>query len=126
MAAEAIALIKELATTNRLWGAERLRGELLKLGIRVAKTTVQRHPRRPTAAPRRPDLGDVPAQPYPRDLGLRLPPGPVAGAGTVLLPPALGLSGATTGRTGATAVLTVALYTAGGIAVGAVYQALPN
>ncbi len=49
MAAEAIALIKELATTNRLWGAERLRGELLKLGIRVAKTTIQRHPRRPPA-----------------------------------------------------------------------------
>jgi len=34
-----------MAVANRLWGAERIRGELLKLGIRVAKTTVQRHMR---------------------------------------------------------------------------------
>ncbi len=34
---ETIALIKEMASTNRLWGAERIRGELLKLGIRVCK-----------------------------------------------------------------------------------------
>ena len=38
--------------------------------------------------------------------------GLVAGAGAVLLPPYLGLSEATTRRTGATAALTVALYTA--------------
>src|SRR6478609_3781480 len=51
VAAETIALIRELAVANRLWGAERIRGELLKLGIRVAKTTVQRHMRgaRPAA-----------------------------------------------------------------------------
>ncbi len=52
--------------------------------------------------------------------------GLVAGAGAVLLPPALGLSGATTGRTGATAALTVALYTAGGLVAGAAYRALPG
>jgi putative transposase len=42
-----------MAAENRLWGAERIRGELLKLGIRVAKRTVQRYTRgtRP-AAPR--------------------------------------------------------------------------
>ncbi len=34
VSAETIALIKELAKNNRLWGAERIRGELLKLGIR--------------------------------------------------------------------------------------------
>ena len=34
-----------MAAANRLWGAERIRGELLKLSIRVAKTTVQRHMR---------------------------------------------------------------------------------
>jgi transposase InsO family protein len=28
---------------NRLWGAERIRGELLKLGIRVSKRTVQKY-----------------------------------------------------------------------------------
>jgi len=44
--AETIALIREMAAANRLWGAERIRGELLKLGIPVAKTTVQRHMRR--------------------------------------------------------------------------------
>ena len=32
---ETVALIKEMASNNRLWGAERMRGELLKLGIRV-------------------------------------------------------------------------------------------
>ena len=41
--AETVALIKEMATANRLWGAERIRGELLKLGIRVSKRTVQRY-----------------------------------------------------------------------------------
>jgi len=38
-------LIRRMATENRLWGAERLRGELLKLGIHVAKRTIQRHMR---------------------------------------------------------------------------------
>ena len=35
LSAETVALIKEMARDNRLWGAERIRGELLKLGIRV-------------------------------------------------------------------------------------------
>ena len=35
-----------MATRNPRWGAERLRGELLKLGIRVCKRTVQRYMRR--------------------------------------------------------------------------------
>ncbi len=30
-----------MARENRLWGAERIRGELLKLGIRVSKRTIQ-------------------------------------------------------------------------------------
>jgi hypothetical protein len=42
---ETIALIRAMAAANRLWGAERIRGELLKLGITVAKTTVQRYMR---------------------------------------------------------------------------------
>ncbi len=37
VSAETIALIRAMAAANRLWGAERIRGELLKLGIRVAK-----------------------------------------------------------------------------------------
>ncbi len=43
IAAETIALIKEMARDNRLWGAERIRGELLKLGIRVCKRTIQKY-----------------------------------------------------------------------------------
>ena len=45
IAAETVALIKEMARDNRLWGAERIRGELLKLGIHVCKRTIQKHMR---------------------------------------------------------------------------------
>ena len=38
---ETIALIQRMAYENLLWGAERIRGELLKLGIEVAKRTIQ-------------------------------------------------------------------------------------
>jgi putative transposase len=46
-----IALIRRMADDNRLRGSERIRGEVLKLGIRVAKGTVQRYMRgaRPSA-----------------------------------------------------------------------------
>jgi hypothetical protein len=40
---EAIALIQEMAKENLLWGAERIRGELLKLGIEVSGLTIQRY-----------------------------------------------------------------------------------
>lgn len=40
---EAIALIKERAIENRLWGSLRIRDELLKLGFKVAKRTVQKY-----------------------------------------------------------------------------------
>ena len=38
-----IALIRQLALENGQWGAERIRGELLKLGINVAKRTIQKY-----------------------------------------------------------------------------------
>jgi len=41
--AETIALIEKMAKENQLWGAERIRGELLKLGIEVSKRTIQRY-----------------------------------------------------------------------------------
>jgi len=43
VSSETVAFIKRMAAENRLWGAERIRGELLKLGVRVGKRTVQRH-----------------------------------------------------------------------------------
>jgi putative transposase len=43
LAPDTIELIRRIAIDNRTWGAERIRGELLKLGIRVAKRTIQRH-----------------------------------------------------------------------------------
>ena len=42
---ETVALIKEMARDNRLWGAERIRGELIKLGIHVSKRTIQKYMR---------------------------------------------------------------------------------
>ena len=43
------ALIRRMATENRLWGAPRIHGELLKLGIVVSERTVSRYlPDRPT------------------------------------------------------------------------------
>jgi putative transposase len=46
VAPDVVALIERMARENRLWGAERIRGELLRLGIAVGKRTVQRHMRR--------------------------------------------------------------------------------
>jgi len=40
---ETIALIRKMAAENYLWGAERIRGELLKLGMEVSKRTIQKH-----------------------------------------------------------------------------------
>jgi putative transposase len=44
-------LIKQMAANNRLWGAERIRGEFLKLDIRVSKRTIQKYMRQ--ARPKR-------------------------------------------------------------------------
>jgi putative transposase len=40
---EIVELIRKLAKENVLWGAERIRGELLKLGYRVSKRTIQKY-----------------------------------------------------------------------------------
>jgi putative transposase len=37
-----VALIKRMARDNRTWGAERIRAELLKLGVQVSKSTIQK------------------------------------------------------------------------------------
>ena len=38
---DVVALIKRMANENLTWGAKRIRGELKKLGIEVAKSTIQ-------------------------------------------------------------------------------------
>jgi len=43
ISSETIKLIHKLARENRLWGAERIRGELLKLGIAVSKRAIQKY-----------------------------------------------------------------------------------
>jgi len=74
--AETIALLRRLATANPRWGAERSRGARGKLGSRVAqRTKPDLAARPPSAAPARADVGHLPAQPRPRQLGVRLPPG---------------------------------------------------
>jgi transposase InsO family protein len=40
---QTIALIRKMAKENPLWGAERIRGELLKLGIKVSKWSIQKY-----------------------------------------------------------------------------------
>jgi transposase InsO family protein len=40
---ETIDLIKDMAEKNWLWGAEKIQGELLKLGIKVSKRTIQKY-----------------------------------------------------------------------------------
>ncbi len=50
--AETGALIRSMASNNSTWGAERICGELLKLGIKVSKRTIQRYIR--AARPGRP------------------------------------------------------------------------
>ena len=43
LAVEVVALIKQMAEENRTWGAKRIRGELLKLGLRVSKSAIQKY-----------------------------------------------------------------------------------
>src|SRR5919199_1779200 len=45
LATATIELIRQMARDNPLWGAERIRGELLKLRIRVSKRTIQKYMR---------------------------------------------------------------------------------
>ena len=40
---ETIALIQQMARENLTWGAKRIRGELLNLGIKVSKRTIQKY-----------------------------------------------------------------------------------
>ena len=48
---EVRALIRRLSEENRLWGTERIRGELLKLGIAVSNGSIRRYRWRPAPRP---------------------------------------------------------------------------
>lgn len=43
LSADVIALIQQMVTENRLWGVKRIRGELLKLGVHVSRSTIQKY-----------------------------------------------------------------------------------
>ncbi len=53
---ELVSLIQQMAAENLGWGAERIRGELLKLGLPVAKDTIETYLRR-VRPPRAPSQG---------------------------------------------------------------------
>lgn len=65
---ETISLIQKMAKENQLWGAERIRGELLKLGIEVSKRSIQNE--REEIALVEPNLGDFPEEPSQWHLGM--------------------------------------------------------
>ena len=78
---ETISLIKEIAASNRLWGAERIRGELLKLNILVSNRTIQKYMKHVRAISAEwTELENVPAQSCGRSMGLRF----LAGHGSLL------------------------------------------
>ena len=56
-------MIQEMSLANRLWDALRIHGELLKLGIDVAQSTVAKYVARARAVA---DLEDLSAQPCDR------------------------------------------------------------
>jgi hypothetical protein len=62
--AEIVALVRRMAAANPLWGAPRIHGELLKLGIDIAERTLSASCR--SAAPALSDLADVPVRPSTR------------------------------------------------------------
>ena len=65
-------LIREMSLANRLWGAPRIHGELLKLGIEVAQSTVAKYMARRQARAVA-DLEDLSAQPCGRHCRHGLP-----------------------------------------------------
>jgi hypothetical protein len=72
VAADTNALIRAMAKDKRLWGAERIRGELLKLGLLVCKRTVQKYMRTVrTHQPRGQSWATDLAQPRRTGLGMR-------------------------------------------------------
>jgi hypothetical protein len=70
LAPETAVLIRSMASANRLWGAERIRGELLKLGLKVSKRTIQRYCARRGRAGREGSAGKASYETMPTRSGL--------------------------------------------------------
>jgi hypothetical protein len=62
-------LIAQMSKENPLWGAPRIHGELLKLGLEIAESTVSKYMMTPRAALA--DMAHIPAQPCGRHRGDR-------------------------------------------------------
>src|SRR6202043_2859976 len=62
-------LVREMSIANPLWGAPRIHGELLKLGIEIGQATVAKYCAKTRCA--FPDLAHLPAEPRPRHRGHR-------------------------------------------------------
>jgi len=64
LSAETVTLLRRMAAENARWGAERIRGERQKLGVRVATRTDPGPPARPPRpAPARQGVGGLPEEP---------------------------------------------------------------
>ncbi len=72
LASETVVLIQPMAHENRLRGAERIRGELLKLGFPVAKHTIQKYINHIRPAKLAANLVDLLEESCEGHLGLRL------------------------------------------------------
>ena len=76
VAAQTIALIRQIATENRLWGAERIRGERAFAGhTGVQADDPEVHEDGSYTPATGPEVGDFSAPPRRTGLGVRLPPG---------------------------------------------------
>jgi hypothetical protein len=62
---------KRMARDNRTWGAERILGELLKLGVQGSKDTIQKdgYDTRESGVPQA-DMDDLSAESFQRDMGV--------------------------------------------------------
>ncbi len=69
VAVDILALIRQMQAANPLWGAPRIHGELRKLGIEIAQTTVAKYRQ---AAPREAPVADLAHVPHESRLSTRL------------------------------------------------------
>src|SRR5262249_26299710 len=79
-------LIRTMAQDNPLWGAPRIHGELLKLGVDVSQATVAKYVGRRDSKPPSQTWRDVPREPSPATRGRRFLRRPDGHVPTVVRP----------------------------------------